>query len=71
MKTSFQTMTFTILFRVATQVLLLAWLVDIVYDHFAPEDWTHFTFWMSVLMVMIFHLVVSTLSTEFRNEDRS
>ena len=69
--TKFHTLIFTVALRVATQVFLLAWLVDIVYDHFAPEDWTHFTFWMSVLMVMIFHLVVSILSTEFRNEDRS
>ena len=47
--------------QIGFRVFLLAWLVDIIYDVFAPADFTHFGYWTAVLMVMLFHLIVAVV----------
>lgn len=53
-----------LMMHIAIRVFLLAWLVDIVYDAFAPAEWQHFGYWTAVLMVMLFHIIIGSLRKE-------
>jgi hypothetical protein len=44
------------------KVFLTAWLVDIVYDVFAPADLVHFGYWTAVQMTLLFLLVTATVT---------
>ncbi len=45
----------------AIRIFLAAWLVDIAYDLFAPENWTHFTYWQAIGLVVLFNITVGSL----------
>lgn len=53
-----------LLTHIAVRVFLLAWLVDIVYDGFAPAEWQHFGYWTAVLGVLLFNITVGSLRTK-------
>jgi hypothetical protein len=46
---------------IAIRVFLFAWLIDIMYDGFAPTEWQHFGYWTAVLGVLLFNIVVGAL----------
>ncbi|KKK48444.1 hypothetical protein LCGC14_3145080 [marine sediment metagenome] len=49
------------LLLIITRVFLGAWLFDIVYDVFAPENFPHFTYWTAVLIVLLFLFIVGAV----------